>query len=52
MIPVAEETDKVCVECGEHVHDEYSCLSCGCGIYFAYATVAGNLVRPILPHDE
>ena len=56
LVPVSVETDKVCINCGEFVHDEHSCLTCACGIFFAYeiVDVQGNLVLPIIqpPPDE
>jgi hypothetical protein len=44
-------TIKRCTRCGDRIKDEGSCFSCSCGIYFAYETVVGDLVRPEMPSE-
>ena len=45
-------TGKTCVDCTNPVYDAGTNLLCTCGIYFAYQSLDGDLVRPILPETD
>jgi hypothetical protein len=44
-------TIKRCTRCGDRIVDEGTNFSCSCGVYFAYETVVGDLVRPEMPRE-
>lgn len=52
MVALAQETTHVCCDCGEFVMDEGICFSCICGVYFAYDSIGGPLVKPRLPAPD